>query len=54
MYVDNLTLTGNDNRLLHKFINQLSAKFSINDLGKLSYFISVEVLPTKHGILLSQ
>ena len=54
VYVDDLILTGNDDSVLTKFTNQLAAKFSIKDLGSLSYFLGVEVIPSTHGVLLSQ
>lgn len=54
LYVDDLILTGNNDSVLTKFTNQLEAKFSIKDLGSLSYFFGVEVIPSTHGVLLSQ
>lgn len=54
VYVDDLILTGSDDRLLSQFTQQLAAKFSIKDLGALSYFLGVEIIPSKSGVLLSQ
>ena len=54
VYVDDLILIGNDNGFLARIISQLAAKFSIKDLGHLSFFLGVEVIPTTDGLLLSQ
>lgn len=54
VYVDDLILTGNKPSLLDSFVQSLSDKFSLNDLGELNYFLGVEVVPTTIGIFLSQ
>ena len=54
VYVDDLIITGNDNKFLTRFLQALAARFSIKDLGDLYYFISVEVLPTPSELLLTQ
>lgn len=54
VYVDDLILTVSDEKLIGQFTNTLAVKFSIKDLGTLSYFLGVEVIPSKHGLLLSQ
>ena len=54
VYVDDLIITGNDNKFLTRFFQALAARFSIKDLGDLYYFISVEVLPTPSELLLTQ
>ena len=51
VYVDDLIITGSS--LVDNIIQQLDSKFSTNDLGVLSYFCGVEVLPTSTGLLLS-
>jgi len=40
--------------LVNRFINLLAHRFSLKDLGQLSYFLGIEILPTKQGFLLSQ
>jgi hypothetical protein len=52
--VDDIIVTGNSDNILSVFVSSLAKRFSLNDLGNLSYFLGVEVLPHKHGILLSQ
>ena len=54
VYVDDIILTGNDDTMVHKFMQLLAHQFSLQDLGHLSYFLGVEVIPNDHGILLSQ
>lgn len=39
---------------MEKFVVTLARRFSIKDLGSLSYFLGVEVLPSSHGMFLSQ
>jgi len=54
VYVDDLIITGDDVHLVNRFINLLAHRFSLKDLGHLSYFLGLEILPTKQGYLLSQ
>ncbi|RVW83187.1 Retrovirus-related Pol polyprotein from transposon RE1 [Vitis vinifera] len=54
VYVDDIILTGNDDTMVHKFMQLLAHQFSLKDLGHLSYFLGVEVIPNDHGILSSQ
>ena len=54
VYVDDLLITGSDPKVVVAIIRQLDATFSTKDLGLLSFFCGVEVLPTRDGILLSQ
>ena len=54
VYVDDLILTRNNDGFLMDIISQLASKFSIKDLGKLSFFLGVEVIPTTSGLFLSQ
>ena len=54
VYVDDIIVTGNNDAALLQFMSSLANRFSLKDLGNLSYFLGVEVLPHKHGLLLSQ
>nr|GEU33773.1 ribonuclease H-like domain-containing protein [Tanacetum cinerariifolium] len=54
VYVDDIVITGNDMSKTDKFKMVLKSKFQIKDLGKLKYFLGIEVLDNKDGICLSQ
>ena len=53
IYVDDLILTGDNATNINQFIEILSHQFSIKDLKFLTYFLGVEVVPKKHGQILS-
>ena len=54
VYVDDIILTGNTTSFLDQFVTQLASRFSIKDLGYPSHFLGVELIPTAHGLFLSQ
>lgn len=54
VYVDDLIVTGSNPEFVQRFVDSLAQRFSIKDLGQLSYFLGVEVTPNSQGILLSQ
>lgn len=54
VYVDDIIMTGNSSAELSKLIATLAARFSLKDLGCLSYFLGVEVIPSAAGMFLSQ
>lgn len=45
VYVDDIIITSPSPNYIHQFISKLASRFSLKDLGPLSYFLSVEVLP---------
>ncbi|KAL4591551.1 hypothetical protein LXL04_004520 [Taraxacum kok-saghyz] len=47
-------VTGPDTSTVSSFIDTLASRFSLKDLGNLSYFLGVEVLPHNSGLFLSQ
>lgn len=47
VYVDDLVLTGNSRQEMRKFVEQLSIRFSLKDLGQLNFFLGVEAIHTK-------
>lgn len=54
LYVDYIILTRPHTHAMNKFIQQLATRFAFKDLGSLSYFLGVEVIPTVQGLFLSQ
>ena len=54
VYVDDIIIIGNNPSAVQHFITLLSARFSLKDLGPLTYFLSVEVLSHPLGLILSQ
>lgn len=54
VYVDDLIITGNDSHMIKKFKEYLGKCFSMKDLGKLKYFLGIEVSRGPEGIFLSQ
>ncbi|CAH9051730.1 unnamed protein product [Cuscuta epithymum] len=54
IYVDDVLLVGNDVSHISTVKNYLDIKFSIKDLGKLKYFLGIEVARSPEGFVLSQ
>ncbi|GJS70337.1 ribonuclease H-like domain-containing protein [Tanacetum coccineum] len=54
VYVDDIIITGNSVYEIKKFKVFLKSKFMIKDLGKLKYFLGIEVVDTDKGIFLNQ
>uniref|UniRef100_A0A2N9EKK0 Integrase catalytic domain-containing protein n=1 Tax=Fagus sylvatica TaxID=28930 RepID=A0A2N9EKK0_FAGSY len=54
VYVDDIVITGSDKEGIQILINHLSSSFLTKDLGKLRYFLGIEVTRSKAGISLSQ
>ncbi|RVW40389.1 Retrovirus-related Pol polyprotein from transposon RE2 [Vitis vinifera] len=54
LYVDDIIITGNNVEVAQTFIQQLSQRFSLKDLGPLTYFLGVEVTSHTNGLFLSQ
>ena len=53
VYVD-IIITGNNLDAIDDVKMYLKTKFQIKDLGKLKYFLGIEVFETKNGVCLSQ
>lgn len=53
-YVDDITIIGNSTCTIVSLISRLNTTFSFKDLGRLNFFIHIEVAYTKLGIQLSQ
>jgi hypothetical protein len=54
VYVDDIIITGNNDLAINQLKQFLEKKFFIKDLGKLKYFLGIEVARSKKGIFLSQ
>lgn len=54
VYVDDLLVTGSDVSMIESFKKQMSQKFEMTDMGKLSYYLGVEVEQSKGCIKLKQ
>lgn len=54
VYVDDLLITGTSTRIIKEFKEQMASKFDMSDLGKLSYYVGIEVEQGKEYIQLKQ
>lgn len=54
IYVDDIIVTGSSNNFLQAFIKQLNDVFSLKDLGRLHYFLGIEVQRDASGMYLKQ
>ncbi|XP_071686939.1 uncharacterized mitochondrial protein AtMg00810-like [Rutidosis leptorrhynchoides] len=54
VYVDDIVITGNNIEEINNVKHSLSKTFMIKDLGKLKYFLGIEVIETEHGLSLCQ
>ena len=54
LYVDDMTLTGNNKSFLAEFVGQLGTRFRVKDMGPLSYFLGIKATTTSSGLFLNQ
>ncbi|RVW91534.1 Retrovirus-related Pol polyprotein from transposon TNT 1-94 [Vitis vinifera] len=54
LYVDDLIFTGNDELMFAEFKHSMKHEFDMTDLGKMRYFLGLEVLQKSDGIFISQ
>nr|KYP64927.1 Retrovirus-related Pol polyprotein from transposon TNT 1-94 [Cajanus cajan] len=55
VYVDDIIITGNSSQFTQQLIDQLNSIFSLKQLGKLDYFLGIEVRHLQNGsVLLTQ
>nr|XP_019068974.1 uncharacterized protein LOC109120063 [Solanum lycopersicum] len=54
VYVDDLLITGNSSRMVQEAKDTLHKNFKMKDLGSLRYFLGIEILKSKEGLLLNQ
>ena len=54
VYVDDIIITGNSSSQVSHLVTALSQAFELKDLGALSYFLGIQILPTRFGLTLCQ
>ncbi|XP_038885878.1 uncharacterized mitochondrial protein AtMg00810-like [Benincasa hispida] len=54
VYVDDIVLSGDDEGEITRLKTRMAREFEIKDLGKLSYFLVMEVARSRQGISISQ
>ena len=54
LYVDDLIFTGNDKSMFDEFKKSMMLEFDMSDLGKMKYFLGVEVKQCADGIFICQ
>ena len=54
VYVDDIVITGSDQDGIQKLKQHLFTNFQTKDLGKLKYFLGIEIAQSSSGVVLSQ
>ncbi|CAL5357308.1 unnamed protein product [Camellia sinensis] len=54
LYVDDLIFTGNDELMFAEFKNSMLREFDMTDLGRMRFFLGIEVLQRSDGIYICQ
>ena len=54
VYVDDLFVTGTKTEIIREFKENMATKFDMSDLGKLTYYLGIEVCQHEKGITLVQ
>ncbi|GAA0176229.1 transmembrane signal receptor [Lithospermum erythrorhizon] len=54
LYVDDLIITGNNEELMLQFKASMVKEFDMTDLGRMNYFLGIEVVQLKNGIFICQ
>ena len=54
VYVDDIVITGSDQDVIQKLKQHLFTHFQTKDLGKLKYFIGIEIAQSSSGVAFSQ
>ena len=53
VYVDDIVITGSDQDGIRKVKQHLFSHFQTKDLGKLKYFLSIEIAQSKSAVVMS-
>lgn len=54
IYVDDMIITGDDEDEIKNLKSRLFREFEMKDLGRLKYFLGIEVLRSQRGLFISQ
>ena len=54
LYVDDMSLTSNNEEKIADFKAKLRAKFDMSTMGMLHYYLGIQFVQNKHGIIMSQ
>ncbi|KAG7557004.1 Zinc finger CCHC-type [Arabidopsis suecica] len=54
VYVDDLFVSGTSPKVIEGFKKEMATKFEMSDIGKLTYYLGIEVCQLKEGIALNQ
>jgi hypothetical protein len=54
VYVDDILITSPNSPAIHDLLAALHNEFAVKDLGKLHFFLGIEVVPSSDGYILSQ
>ena len=54
VYVDDIIITGDDDHVVDLLVQNVAKRFSLKDLGPLTYFLGVEIQPHPYGLVCSQ
>lgn len=54
LYVDDLIFTGNDEAMMKEFKESILKEFDMSDLGRMNYFLGLEVVQSDGRIFISQ
>ena len=52
LYADDIIITGNSTSQVDHLVTALNTAFELKDLGALSYFLGIQILPTRLGLTL--
>ena len=54
VYVDDIVITSNDQDGIQRLKQHLFSHFQTKDLGKLKYFLGIEITQSKSGVVMNQ
>ena len=54
IYVDDMSVTESNSRLISKFKKEMADVFEMSDLGHMTYFLGMKISQSSTGIFISQ